>query len=263
MSHALNDGVSTALLLRDVQQAYQGQLKEGPGPTFSSFVFWQNAQRTAKSSDYWKKFARGVQASPMPAKRAAATRHKVFDVDVCVNTVKRILNTCLEHGVTMATSFQVVWGLVFSAHTGRDDALFGYMTANRDVPIEGVGDIVGPLVNMILCRIDKSYGSLADMLSRAQDDFLESLTHQHGLIGSVLPVRRSVMSLRYLDSRVARVGNADRLRDGGIQLEQFWGDDPNEWDITLGAQEKSGSSGHDVIHTCIGYWSDSISQEEA
>lgn len=176
MSYALNDGVSTALLLRDVQQAYQGQLKEGPGPAFSSFVFWQNAQITAKSSDYWQKFARGIQASPMPAKRAAATRHKVFDVDICVNTVKKIRNTCLEHGVTMATFFQVVWDLV-SAHTGRDDALFGYMTANRDVPNEGVGDIVGPLVNMILCRIDRSKGSLADLLSRAQDDFLESLTH--------------------------------------------------------------------------------------
>ncbi|KAH0592323.1 Nonribosomal Peptide Synthetase [Metarhizium humberi] len=263
MSHALNDGVSTALILRDVQQAYQGQLKEGPGPAFSSFVFWQNEQITAKSSDYWQKFARVIQASPMPAKGAAATRHKVFDVDICVNTVKRIRNTCLEHGVTMATFFQVVWGLVLSAHTGRDDALFGYITANRDVPIEGVGDIVGPLVNMILCRIDRSKGSLADMLSRAQDDFLESLTHQHGLIGSVLPVWRSVMSLQYLDSRVARVGNADRLRDGRIQLEQFWGHEPNEWDVTLGVQVKSGSSGHDVIHAFIEYWSDSISEEEA
>ncbi|KID65413.1 Nonribosomal peptide synthetase 1 [Metarhizium brunneum] len=68
MSHALNDGVSTALILRDVQQAYQGQLKEGPGPAFSSFVFWQNAQIKAKSSDYWQKFARGIQASPIPAK---------------------------------------------------------------------------------------------------------------------------------------------------------------------------------------------------
>ena len=263
MSHALNDGVSTALILRDVQQAYQGQLKEGPGPAFSSFVSWQNAQITAKSSDYWQKFVRGTQASPMPAKRAAVTRHKVFDVYICVNTVKRIRNTCLEHGVTMATFFQVVWGLVLSAHTGQDDALFGYMTANRDVPIEGVGDIVGPLVNMILCRIDRSKGSLGDLLSRAQDDFLESLTHQHGLIGSVLPVWNSVMSFQYLDSRVARVGNDDRLRDGGIQLEQFWGHDPNEWDITLGVQVKSGSSGRDVIHAFIGYWPDSISEEEA
>ncbi|KID82788.1 peptide synthetase [Metarhizium guizhouense ARSEF 977] len=263
MSHALNDGVSTALILRDVQQAYQGQLKEGPGPAFSSFVTWQNAQITAKSSDYWQKFTRGIQASPMPAKRAAATRHKVFDIDICVNTVKRIRNTCLEHGVTMATFFQVVWGLVLSAHTGRDDALFGYMTANRDVPIEGVGDIVGPLVNMILCRIDRSKGSLGDLLSRAQDDFLESLTHQHGLIGSVLPVWNSVMSFQYLYSRVARMGNDGRLRDGGIQLEQFWGHDPNEWDITLGVQIKSGSSGRDVVHAFIGYWSGSISEEEA
>ncbi|KID93896.1 peptide synthetase, partial [Metarhizium majus ARSEF 297] len=254
MSHALNDGVSTALILGDVQQAYQGQLKEGPGPAFSSFVSWQNAQIIAKSFDYWQKCVRGIQASPMPA--------KVFDVDICVNTVKKIRNTCLEHGVTMATFFQVVWGLVLSAHTGRDDALFGYMTANRDVPIEGVGDIVGPFVNMILCRIDRSKGSLGDLLSRAQDDFLESLTHQHGSIGSVLPVWNSVMSLQYLDSRVARVGNDDILRDGGIQLEQFWGHDPNEWDITLGVQVKSGSSGQDVILAFIRYWSDSISEEE-
>ncbi|KAG8411848.1 Nonribosomal peptide synthetase [Metarhizium acridum] len=263
ISHALNDGVSTALMLRDLQQAYQGQLNKGPGPAFSSFVSWQSEEITAKSSDYWKKFARGTQAAPIPAKRAAATTHKVLAIDVCVSTAKRIRNTCLGHGVTMATFFQVVWALVLSAHTGRDDILFGYMTANRDVPLEGVGDIVGPLVNMILCRIDRSKGSLGDLLSRAQDDFLESLTHQHGLIGSILPVWNSVMSLQYLDSRVARVGNDDRLRDGGIQFEQFWGHDPNEWDITLGVQVKSGSSGNDVIHAFVGYWFDSISEEEA
>lgn len=90
------------------------------------------------------------------------------------------------------------------------------MTANRNVPLRKVGDIVGRSTNMILYRVG-SKTDLQQFLYDLQDDFLTSIEHQCSLVRTVQPVRNSVMSLQCLDTQVRRQ-NADQ----GIYFEYIW-----------------------------------------
>ncbi|KAK8072924.1 hypothetical protein PG996_006272 [Apiospora saccharicola] len=112
-----------------------------------------------------------------------------------------------QQGVTMATFFQTVWGLVLQS-TARSSSssssssaggrrggssattttaktplspFFGYMTANRDA-FPGAEDMVGPLTNMLLCRSDFDTSlRVGDLLKRRQAEYLDSLPQQFGL----------------------------------------------------------------------------------
>lgn len=252
MSHAINDGISTAIILRDLQQAYHGRLL-GPAPTFSDFVQWQDKQSNIQPATYWQDFVRDVPPCTQ-ANRQSGSEHKIVDLAIRPDISKKLREFCVSHSVTMATFFQVAWGLVLSVHTGHDKALFGYMTANRDVPIQRVSDMAGPLVNMLLCKVD-SQKELSDLLQETHNDFLTSLEQQYSLLGSVQPTWNSIMSLQYLDSRVS--GESAE----GISFEQFWARDPNQWDVTVGVQISS-ESGVDSVDAFVGYWSDVMSQGE-
>lgn len=260
IAHTLNDGVSTAVILRDLQQAYRDGLRLEIAPAFSHFVLWQDEQITVQSADYWQEFVRGMDTQYPQAKRQAGTMHKVFDLSVGTDIATKLRSFCSGHGITMATFFQVAWGLVLAAHTGNDRVLFGYMTANRDASIQGVDVMAGPLVNMLLCRVDTRKYSLRDLLIKTQSDFLTSLEHQYSLVGSVPPIWNSVMSLQYLDSRVRR---EEEMEGNGLRFEQFWARDSNEWDITIGVQISSDKSGFDSINAFVGHWSDALTEAEA
>jgi non-ribosomal peptide synthetase component F len=57
---------------------------------------------------------------------------------------------------------------------------FGYPTAGRNLPLQGLDDAVGPFINMLICRVEISKGlSLLQLLDRIQADCIAGITHQH------------------------------------------------------------------------------------
>ncbi|KAH7322401.1 hypothetical protein B0I35DRAFT_425760 [Stachybotrys elegans] len=114
-------------------------------------------------------------------------------------------------------------GLVLARQSGSDRVFFGYMTANRDAEFEGMSDLVGPLANMLLCRIDAAYAAtdIKRVLRATQDDILNSLPHQHSLMGTMEPNWKSVRSWQYMNARDDLVDSLIASDHDSIQLDQF------------------------------------------
>lgn len=274
--HTLTDGVSVALILRDLALAYEGKLPTDPAPSFSSYALWlrdmSQEETFAKDVAYWKDFDKSAGASCIPHNSPSFALsqpriHKVKIIDLDQATISRLPEFCTTHGVTMAAFFQTAWGLVLQDLTGSDKTLFAFMTANRDATVAGAEEIVGPLINMLLCRIDLSRlrkNGIGEVLRRARDDFLDSLDHQYGLARMEdmwhNPSWNSLMSLQYMDSRVSQT-ESDAA---SISFDLLSARDPTAWDVSIGVQiSHNREEGITTVHAGLGYWSDVLTDSRA
>jgi amino acid adenylation domain-containing protein/non-ribosomal peptide synthase protein (TIGR01720 family) len=229
ISHALIDGMSVSVLFRDLASAYRGRLatKQGSEPYFGDYVAWLTRQTTSDSVEYWRQLiassSHSFAASPKHQQlrlRPQRREQKFLNVNLDPTLVAVIPSFCQIHGVTVATFFQTVWGLILRQCLARseDTPLFGYMVANRDAAVHEGEDIVGPMTAMLLCRAEcKPTTRVGDLLRRTQGEVLEAMQHQSALADAVRDMEmedangieehrrklnfcNSVMSLQYVDA---------------------------------------------------------------
>jgi non-ribosomal peptide synthetase component F len=105
---------------------------------------------------------------------------------VKIENPEHLLKFCQSQGITLSALFRTIWGLVLRAYTGSDEVCFGFITSGRDVPIQGVNDIVGTFINMLVCRMNLAKSNnLKDIISAAHSDYLSSLPHQHASLAQI------------------------------------------------------------------------------
>lgn len=160
--HALVDGWSAALLYRKFRAAVEGRQFE-IGNTFvevakgierlheKSLVelkdFWalKHAEFPSAASEVELQPPSGHQISTQPTDDNTANI-KSFIVPVNLETIKRFLK---RNTLTIAALYSSAWALVLSQYTDADDVVFGIVTSGRSLPVEGVHDTIGPLINSL------------------------------------------------------------------------------------------------------------------
>ena len=262
INHALQDGMSTRVIYRDLVLAYEGLLSTETTPGFSAYVSWLSKQDISPSVSYWNAHLADVQPCCIPHQlpRPLSTReNKFIPLSLPQDLIARLPSFCKAHNLTMATVFQTAWALVLRTYTRSDNIIFGYMTANRDVPIAGIADIVGPLINFLLCRLSISDSTpVPTLLHNVATEFLEGVEHQYGLVEAVQktlenrpdPIWNSVMSLEYEGSS---------SRDGSQQALTFdavGGTRSPEFDVVIGVLIGEGS-----VDIQLGYWDHVMARE--
>ena len=187
LSHALIDAVSMATLWDELRLAYEHKLPRGPGPSYGDYVSHIYCQPRPSTVEYWKDYLQDVQPCLFPTTEPhghASGEIKTIVVPQC--DAKRAHQFCKSYGLTVANLFQGVWALVLRSYTSTDSICFGYLASGRELPIQQVSEIVGPLINMMICRVEMA-GSfkVLDMLSKIQADHIESLPHQITQLGEI------------------------------------------------------------------------------
>jgi non-ribosomal peptide synthetase component F len=86
---------------------------------------------------------------------------------------------CKAWEITPATVIQTAWALVLGCYTGSSTPCFGTLSSGRDVPIDNIAGIFGPLITMLTCQI-RLYerSTVLEILRSVQSDFMNALTHQ-------------------------------------------------------------------------------------
>lgn len=207
ISHALQHGMSTRVIYRDLVMAYENTLPSEPTAGFRTYVSWLHKQDLSPSVDYWIKHLQDVRPCRLPRhaddRGIVGRRNNFIPIALSEPITSHLPRFCATNGLTMATVFQTAWALVLRSFTRSTDVVFRYMTANRDVPIPAIADMVGPLINMLLCRLDiDDRMPLSLLLDAVAAEVAEGVGHQYGFVEAVrtldqsaLPVWNSVMSL--------------------------------------------------------------------
>ncbi|OCL04567.1 acetyl-CoA synthetase-like protein [Glonium stellatum] len=286
ISHTLQDGMSTRIIYQDLVLAYQGLLPEYPASGFHEYVSWLANHDMTPSNEFWTNYLSESQTCHIPQssnRGGSKGENRLMPIDLAVSATD-IAQLCRKHQLTPATLFQAAWVLVLRAFTGSDDVLFGYVTANRELDLPGVDEIVGPMINMLACRMQLPQDTATtdpmtayDLLRDTQASFLETLPYQHGLVAAaaakeqrdgVLPWN-SVLSIEYAAEETGAAyypstssvnsGSADPA--GGdtsspLGFETLYGTRAPEFDVVLGAL-----IGERCVEVQLGYW-DGLMDEE-
>jgi non-ribosomal peptide synthetase component F len=131
--------------------------------------------------------------------------------------------------MTPATMIQAAWAMVLRRYTGSDDTSFGILSSGRDLPIDGINDIVGPLVTMLTSRVRlPRQQTVLEFLRAVQSDHMDSLAHQTFSLADVhTMLQLGTSSLFNTVLSIQRVGEAgDKATE--IAFEYRDGADPTE-----------------------------------
>lgn len=207
ISHAIIDGMSTAVLFRDFSLAYSGRLSQERGPLFSNFISYISTRPKESAIQYWASYLKGIGPCHFPSMHAASNQpglQKVVSVDI--GKVSVLQKFCKGQGVTLATLFQAVWGIILHCYTQSNSVCFGYLSSGRDAPVPNVQSMIGALIHMLICRVDFGGStSFRDIIKRMQTELSHSLTNQHSSLADIQssleldgqPLFNTLMSIEY------------------------------------------------------------------
>ena len=263
LSHVISDGSSMPILLRDLAYAYGGTLElHKQKPLFSNYIAHLQSVSSSQGIDYWKDYLEDVRPCHFPALvdgvEARQKRHETYTLSM--PNRRKLQDFCDSSGVTLATLLQLVWALVIRCYSGADEVCFGFLTSGRDVPVENIEDVVGPFINMLICRLtlDASL-QLSEALDNVQLNFMNSLVHQTCSLGEVqhalnLGDTSLFNTVFNYQDRTARQESSSPA----LCYEFLEAQDPSEYSISVGVEAQETS-----IDIHFGYWTDRMCLAQA
>jgi amino acid adenylation domain-containing protein len=158
--HALIDGRSRRILLREVFEAYEAalggrELAPAPRTPFGGYVRWLREAEPADSRAFWEEELRGFEGPNELVRDGGGgglerERYR-FELPDGLAIGLRLLAQREE--ITLNTVLQGGWALLLGHYTGDDDVMFGATRMCRRGGFPGVEEVVGLLVNTVPVRV--------------------------------------------------------------------------------------------------------------
>lgn len=183
--HAIYDGQSLALLLRQVAMAYRQQPLERTLPFvhFLSDILFRDRMAAER---YWSKYLEGavhVPFLPPPLKTLQQKRKTVM---------ANLSLAWLPSDYTLPTVIRAAWAIIVSKYSMSQDIVFGSTLAGRNSQLGGLEDMIGPTITTVPIRAHlREDDTVASLMSRLQDESSTMIPFEHfGLqnIGKISPV---------------------------------------------------------------------------
>lgn len=153
--HALVDGYSANLLLEKVRRVSAG-LPVRPSPSFATIAarLYQLQKTSAEAAkQFWQqRYAAFPSASSQllfPPSQETSGHPEL----VSFRTPIDLAMIAQQNGVTVAAICYAAWALTLTLFTDSDTVVFGAVLAGRNLPIPGIDEAIGPLVNTLPMHI--------------------------------------------------------------------------------------------------------------
>lgn len=230
INHAIVDAHSRGIVTRDIQRAYDLEL-DPYGISFKDVIAYQKEQSQEEACSYWSQYLDGVEPCHFPS--IAPTKEeksRVLAVNVPDLDASAIKAFCQTWEITPATVIQSAWAIVLSRYTDSMTPCFGNLASGRDLPIDGVDNIFGPLMAMLACRINiHDQLTVLEALKSVQVDYLNSLTHQTFSLASMHSLLKLGTSALFNTAlSLQRVDDTEVPKTSSIALDFQEGQDMTE-----------------------------------
>ncbi|OHX19568.1 non-ribosomal peptide synthetase, partial [Chromobacterium sphagni] len=153
--HLVVDGWSTPILLRDLLAAYGNgpEALAPPGVDYPGVVRALAARDLVPARQLWRQALDGVKPTLLFGQQTAAPEVRELELVLPPALESALTERCREHGLTLNTAMQGMWGALLSLLTGRDDVVFGSPVSGRFSPVDGVDEHIGLFSNTIPVRV--------------------------------------------------------------------------------------------------------------
>jgi amino acid adenylation domain-containing protein len=188
--HAVCDGWSQEVLVRELSTAYEQQVHSGridlpPLPVqYPDFAAWQRdrlAERSAAELAHWREHLAGAPESlelptDFPRPSAATLRGDDVPVPVSPATSRGLRELASAEGTTLFPVLLAAFQTLLGRYTGGSDVVVGTPMAGR-VRGETEG-LIGFFVNTVPLRVDVGGVSVRELVARCQEATLAAQEHQ-------------------------------------------------------------------------------------
>ncbi|PVH81870.1 nonribosomal peptide synthase [Cadophora sp. DSE1049] len=260
VNHAVIDGSSANIMLKDLAAAYHGRLPDGLGPLYSDYVAYIKSLPAGASIKFWKAYLAGSKACSFPILNEDFAGTRVLgSVAMDFNRFPELQEMCRKMSLTLANVMQAAWAFCLRHYTKSEDICFGYLTSGRDVPVKSVQSTIGAFINMLVCRVKfQPQLTIKEVFNKVQNDYLQSLEHQHC---SLAQVQHDLMGGKALFNTAVSIqsdGPSDGHEATSISFDPVAAHDPSEYAATLNIRTLQGDEG-----VVIRYWTDVMTPEQA
>ncbi|RKS87567.1 non-ribosomal peptide synthase protein (TIGR01720 family)/amino acid adenylation domain-containing protein [Orbus hercynius] len=190
--HAIIDGWSNPIIIKAVHDIYLA-LISGQKVTLTPNKYYQNIQRylqknRAEHLSYWQQYisqqhtqedlsllladqARGTILSHYKHITTPVKKTLVLDNHLYYD----LKSITTEYALTMNAILQYCWHKVLSVYTGSENTLVGMVVAGRNLPVDGIEETVGLLINTLPLIVEHQHAnSLLNAIQALQRDIQEA-----------------------------------------------------------------------------------------
>ncbi|KAE8420395.1 hypothetical protein BDV36DRAFT_293283 [Aspergillus pseudocaelatus] len=184
LHHSLIDAWSQDLLFSELTQILvNGCPSESltPRPSFGSFARYvaSNSLTDHSHRKFWSETLNGVQPISLPLSLMSS---RPMDSNAVVVEQACNLANLSENCISPAALVSLAWSLVLSEILDTDDVTHGMLFSGRQLPLDGVVDIIGPCISTVPIRNHISrHGRVLDLLQSTEAAI--RLAGLHSMIG--------------------------------------------------------------------------------
>jgi amino acid adenylation domain-containing protein/non-ribosomal peptide synthase protein (TIGR01720 family) len=263
LSHTIMDGASMSIIFRELGLAYANQLPNSQRPLYSSFIAYLQNQSDEAGLGYWKSYLADLEPCHFPLLNDGITVSKQLrSLRLDFEELPKLQSFCDSNGLTLSNAFHTAWSLTIRSYSGCEDACFGYLTSGRDAAIPGAEAVVGPFINMLVCRA-KLLGStsLIEVLNQVQQDYMDSLPYRHTSLAEVQhALRLSGTALFNTCLSYRKLPPAGTTTDDNpLSFSEYAPiHDPTEYPVSINIEASETEAFID-----LDYWTDALSDGQA
>ena len=164
--HLLLDGWSSAMLLREVFDAYAALVRGDvfrapPRLPFQAYVAWLSRQGQTEAERFWAQSLRGfseITVLPREPESAGAQKPERHQQGRLFHPLPHALNRSLRlaasrYRVTPYTLFLGAWALLSAHLSSQRDLVFGTVQTSRPTGLDGAETALGPLIQTLPLRV--------------------------------------------------------------------------------------------------------------
>jgi aryl carrier-like protein len=196
-SHAIVDGRSAGILLRDLCNAISGELSTATSLRHADFALTQD-QVAEDSEDFWRSYLHGAEDSYLPGTISNKPKAGLHTLQGVLSVpAHRTRTFCDKYGVTLVNVCQVAWGTVLRSFALKEDVSFSYVTSGRQTNLQGMHEAVGLFISSLVLRMDFVKNTkVLDMLRATNRDVLRGMLHDNGLQRKTSKWGNSILSFQ-------------------------------------------------------------------
>jgi len=194
--HAILDGWSIPILLRDLAEIYAAQQdcrspQLNRAPSYKDYVAWLQKRDLQQDARFWKAALEDAPTVVLPEvaredARGAANVQRAEIRHTFSAELTRLKRFASEQRTTPNVVLMAAWALVLGRWSGSKDVTFGVTVSGRPPELPDVEDSVGVFINTLPFRVtirpEMSVGSWLATVSRTQEDLL---AHQYAPLSSI------------------------------------------------------------------------------
>lgn len=184
ISHAIVDGRSAGIILRDLCNAFSGELSPDQSLRHADFALAEDQLVDDTTEDFWRTYLHGAEETYI------AGNNFINKPKTGLHTLQGKLHIspdktrkfCHDHGITVVNVCQVAWGMVLRAFALKEDISYSFITSGRQTRLPGMPEAVGLFISSLVLRMDFANNTkVLDLLKAANGDVLRQMPHDRGL----------------------------------------------------------------------------------